>query len=72
MSNDEDRVTVVTTDGGGGGALVAGILGALIAIAVVVWLFGGSLFSGGDRTIDVNVDLPKVEAPAAPEAPAAD
>jgi uncharacterized membrane protein len=72
MRETEERVTVVNTDGGGGGmGLVAGIIGAVVAIVLIVWLFGAGLFTGGSRNIDVDVDLPRVEAPA-DDAPAAD
>ena len=58
-----ERTTVVTTGGGGGAGWF--IVGALVVAAIVaVWLFGGGMLGGGDKNIDVNVDLPKVETPA--------
>lgn len=65
---DRDNVTVVETGGGGGGAgLVGGIIAAVLVLGVVVYLFGGSPFgAGGGKTVNVDVNLPNVEAPAAP------
>lgn len=54
-----ERTTVVTTGGGGGAGWFI-----VVAAIVAVWLFGGGMLGGGDKNIDVNVDLPKVETPA--------
>jgi hypothetical protein len=69
MRETEDRVTVVNTGGSGSGGVIAGVLVVIAALVVIFFLFGGNFF-GGDRTVDVNVDLPQVEAPAVDVAPA--
>jgi hypothetical protein len=65
-----DGPTVVTT--GGGGGTVAAIIVALIALVVILFLTGVIDFGSGAATknVDVDVNLPKVEAPTAPVAPA--
>jgi len=68
--------TVIQTEGGG--ATVAGILIAIIATVVLLFLFGVIDIGGnGSRDIDVNVDVPAIQTPAdpapstpAPQAPA--
>jgi hypothetical protein len=61
---DREPTIINTGSSGNGGWAVAVIL--LIALfAVGFYLFGGALV--GDRDIDVDVSLPKVEAPAAAE-----
>lgn len=37
--------------------LIGGIIAALIAVGVIIWLFNGGISSNGDA---VNVDLPSV------------
>lgn len=65
MRETEDRVTVVETGGGSGAGAVAGILVAVVLVVALLYFFGGNLFgSGGDKDINVSVDMPKVETPA--------
>ncbi|HEX2147823.1 MAG TPA: hypothetical protein VHG11_09260 [Pseudorhizobium sp.] len=58
--------TIINTgsDGSGGWAVAVILLVALIGLGL--YLFGGSLFSGSDSKIDVDVSLPKAETPAVP------
>ncbi|MER8511784.1 hypothetical protein NKH47_02360 [Mesorhizobium sp. M1060] len=65
-----DGPTVVNS-GGGGGTAIAVVL-ALIAV-VVLLIFTGVINIRGDggKDINVKVEAPKVEAPAAPAKPAA-
>ena len=62
----DDRPVVVTTGGGGGAGWF--IVGALVVAALVaIWLFGGGMFDrsgGAPSSIDVDVNLPKVDKPA--------
>jgi hypothetical protein len=58
-------------NGGSGGT---GVLGVLVGALIVVVVGGGLLFAtgiigGGSKTSTLKVELPKVEAPAAPSAP---
>ncbi len=59
-------MTTVVNGGGGGGATAIGIIiGLLIAVLVLFYVFGGQVFDGGgSKSIDVDVNLPKVEQPA--------
>ena len=59
-------VTVVNGGGnGGGGAVILGIVVGAILVLVLLFVFGGQLFSGSQKkSIDVDVNLPKVETPA--------
>ena len=63
MSERDDRVTVVET-GGGGDAVIAGILIAGLILLGLLFLLGDQIYPGGNKNIDVDVNLPKVEAPA--------
>ena len=67
MSDRNDRVTVVETGGGGGGAVIVGIIIAGLILLGLFFLFGARIQSGGSRNIDVDVKLPKVEAPELPK-----
>jgi len=69
---DRDRdtrdTTVIHTDtgrsSGGGGWFIAGLLVAVLLLGF--YALNGGMFSGdGGETIDVDVALPEVEAPAA-------
>lgn len=53
--------TVINTggDGGGGGWAVAIILAVVLVIGGL-WVFGGLNFGGGDRDVDVTLDVPAV------------
>jgi hypothetical protein len=67
MREPEERVTVVETGGGGGAGVIAGIVGALVAVLILLYLFGGNIFGGSSGSIDVDVDLPEapvIETPA--------
>jgi hypothetical protein len=59
-----DGPTVVNS--GGGGGAVAAVVVAIIALVIVLFFTGVIDFGGGTRNVDVNVDLPKVDAPSAP------
>jgi hypothetical protein len=48
--------TVVAT-GGGGFGVIGGILAAVVAVLLIVWLLNGGLSTNGEA---VNVDLPEV------------
>ena len=64
----EGRTTVVTTDGGSGAGMIAGIVIAIAAVAVVLFLFGGNFAGDGvDPTPTAGIEAPKVDAPAAPD-----
>lgn len=62
MREPEDKVTVVNTDGGGGaaGGVIAGVLIAVAAIAIALFLFGGDIFGTQGGSVDVNIDTPDV------------
>ena len=68
MTERDDRVTVVET--GGGGGTIDGLLIAGLILIGLFFLFGDQLsggprnIDGGPRNIDVDLSLPKVEAPA--------
>ena len=66
MRETEERVTVVETGGGSGAGAVAGILVAVALVVALLYFFGGNIFGagGGDKDINVSVDMPKVETPA--------
>ncbi|MBB5720516.1 hypothetical protein FHS72_000120 [Loktanella ponticola] len=69
---DRDRdtrdTTVIHTDtgrsSGGGGWFIAGLLVAVLLLGFFA-INSGMFSSGGGETLDVNVELPEVEAPAA-------
>ena len=63
MSERHDRVPIVET-GGGGGAAIAGLLTAAAIFLAMFFLFGERIYSGGSKSINVDVKLPSVEAPA--------
>lgn len=58
--------TVINTGGGGGGGWAVAAILAVVVIIGGLWLFGGLNFGGGDRNIDVQLDVPDVtiEQPA--------
>jgi len=62
MREPEDKVTVVNTDGGGGaaGGVIAGVLIAVAAIAVALFLFGGDIFGTQSRSVDVTIETPDI------------
>ena len=66
--NNEKPIIVQTTSGSGGWATA--ILTAVILAGVAFYLVTGGKMPGSD-TVNVNIEAPKVEAPAAPETPAA-
>ena len=63
MSEREDRVTVVDTGGGGGAVIVIMITTALVLLGLF-FLFGEQIYSGAPQKVDVDVNLPQVQAPA--------
>ena len=65
MSDDHDTVVVERGGGGGATAIVAIIVIALLAVGAWYFLLGpgaSSRGNGGDINVDVN--LPTIEAPA--------
>lgn len=58
-----DKEVHVTGNGGGGAGLgvIAGIL--LAAVAAILLIFFVGDFDGGNKTVDVNVQPPKIDAP---------
>ena len=60
----ERETTVVTSgDGGGGGGAIVAVLVVLV-VAVLLFLYFGGFLGGREKTeLNVNVDVPKVEAP---------
>ena len=64
--NNEKPIIVQTTSGGGGWA--AAILTAVILAGVAFYLVSGGKMPGSN-SVNVNIEAPKAEAPAAPEAP---
>lgn len=65
-----DGPTVINS--GGSGGTVAAVIIALVVLVGILFFTGVIDFDGGAATknVNVDVDLPKVEAPAAPAAPA--
>jgi hypothetical protein len=59
-----DKEVHVTGDGGGGAGLgmIAGILLAAVAAILLIFFIGD--FDGGNKTVDVNVQPPKIDSPA--------
>ena len=58
-----DKEVHVSGNGGGAGlGLVAGIL--LAAVAAILLIFFVGDFDGGNKTVDINVDAPKIDTPA--------
>ena len=58
--------------GGSGGGLAFVVGGLLVAVAVIAWfVFGRGMTSPEPKQVDVDVNLPKMEAPKLPpvEAP---
>lgn len=51
------------------GFLVGGLLLVVVIIAFVVFSRGGMSVDGKDTNVDVNVDLPAMEAPKMPDLP---
>jgi hypothetical protein len=47
----------VVTDGGGSFGIIGGIIAAVFAVLLIVWLLNGGLSTNGQA---VNVDLPEV------------
>lgn len=52
-----ERETIVTGGGGSPFGIIGGIIAAVIAVLLIVWLLNGGLSTNGDT---VNVDLPEV------------
>jgi len=52
-------------DNSGGNTGLALIVGGLVVIVALFFVFGGDFFSGGgaDRDIDVKIETPQVETP---------
>jgi hypothetical protein len=64
MSDDHDTVVVERGGGGGATAIVAIIVIALLAVGAWYFLLGPGASRSGNGSIDVNVNLPTIEAPA--------
>jgi hypothetical protein len=51
---------------GGSNALLGVIIGAVLVLVVLFLAFGGwDMITGNDRTIDVDINVPAINAPAA-------
>ena len=59
------------TSGGGGNAGLAFIVGGILVVVVIIafFVFGRGGMSDTTKDIDVDVNLPKVEAPSVPSPP---
>lgn len=55
-----DKEVHVSRNGGAGLGLIAGILLATVA-AILLIFFAGDF--GADKTVDINVEAPKIDAP---------
>ncbi len=64
---NSDKPTIIQTSSGGGWA--AAIVAAVIVAAVAVYMLSDGKLPGSE-TVNINVEAPKVEAPAVPETPA--
>ncbi|CAD7028615.1 hypothetical protein REJC140_02652 [Pseudorhizobium endolithicum] len=62
MSDRDPTIINTGSNGSGGWALAVILLVAVIGLGL--YLFGGGLF--GDQEVDVDVSLPRAEAPADP------
>ena len=61
-----------TNTSGGGNTGLAFIVGGLLVVVVIIafFVFGRGMMPGGEsKDIDVDVNLPKVEAPSVPSPP---
>ena len=56
-----DKEVHVSGNGGAGLGLVAGIL--LATVAAILLIFFAGDFGGADKTVDINVEAPKMNAP---------
>ncbi|QTC92692.1 hypothetical protein [Brevundimonas goettingensis] len=66
-----DNAPNTSRSSGGGNAGLAFIVGGLlVVVAVIAWfVFAGGGLNPAKKEIDVDVNLPKVEAPKLPDAP---
>ena len=60
-----------TNTSGGGNTGLAFIVGGLLVVVVIIafFVFGRGMLPGESKDIDVDVNLPKVEAPSVPTPP---
>ncbi|MCF6371337.1 hypothetical protein [Rhizobium halophilum] len=58
--------TVINTGSSDSGGWAVAVILLIVLFGLGLYLFGGGLFGDGSRDVDVDVSLPKVEAPAAP------
>jgi len=65
-----DGPTVINS-GGSGGTAIAIILGLIAIVVLLVFTGVINIHGGGGKDINVKIEAPKVEAPAAPAKPAA-
>ena len=60
-----DKRVYVSNDGGVGVGLVVGVI--LVAMVVFGILFYSGALNFGKRSVDVNIEVPKKDAPAVPK-----
>jgi hypothetical protein len=60
-----DKKVYVSNDGGVGAGLVMGVI--LVALVVFGILFYSGALNFGKRSVDVNIEAPKMDAPAVPK-----
>lgn len=57
----DKEVHIVNSGGGGGLGLIAGVLAVILLALGLVYFLG--VFDGDKKTLDVNIDAPKIDAP---------
>lgn len=59
-TNSERETTIIHTDGGGSGAVWFLIGAVVVALIIGAYFYtGGDFFAGGERSVDVDVNLPE-------------
>jgi hypothetical protein len=56
-----DREVHVTNSGGSGMTAIVAVIAVVVLGLALVYFLG--VFDGGKKTMDVNIDAPKIEAP---------
>jgi hypothetical protein len=60
-----DKKVYVSNEGGMGAGLILGVI--LVALVVFGVLFYSGALNFGKRTVDVNIEAPKMDVPPAPK-----